>query len=393
MSFQIAAALIIVLLFIIAGFLYDAVKVLNRVEDKLGKLDALQEQAKLLEQQNYRLESIAGAVGQKLREYVPPTVRFCDLCREEYPESNRWWTAYQWGLLPLKLCAYPKQKERPEDKWLHGEECLIAEMQGYLTTVQRQLLATGHKQKREYTERDEFGSEATKILQVSSCNHCGKEYSESDFWWTISRRGMQIEIREGFHCSSYQASDCYFCGEECAVAAARVFIGTQVGALPEEAWKTYVVASLKSARVVSQREATPGCRETQRGGGLRYVLPGEPDYQYSVPLGDSSKAHFVLCNAGFESTLKKDDFWAYVRTRPPGEWIKGWPVPATEEVENAFATFQSMGYLARKSGDQVIELVDSMHDGYLYKSAANSESWPRSIGYRLGALVRRIVPW
>jgi hypothetical protein len=202
---------------------------------------------------------------------------------------------------------------------------------------------------------------------------------------------MEIEIREGFHYSSYHGRDCYFCGEECAVAAVRVFIGTQLRVLPEEAWETYALASLKSASLVSQREATPGCRETKRGGGLRYVLPGEPDYQYSVPLGDSSKTHFVLCNAGFESTLKKDGFWAYVRTRPPGEWIKGWPVPAIEEVENAFATFQSMGYLARKSGDQVIELVDSIYNGYPYRVPPKPENLRHSIAYRLGALVRKIA--
>lgn len=94
------------------------------------------------------------------------------------------------------------------------------------------------------------------------------------------------------------------------------------------------------------------------------MLPGEPDYEYSVPQGDSTKAHFVLSNAGFEQTLKDDKFWAYVRTRPPGEWIKGWPVPTSEQVENAFVTFQRMGYLVRRSANQVIELVDSVHDGY-----------------------------
>lgn len=118
MSFQtqmeIAAGLIIVLLFIIAGLLYDAVMALSRVEDKFGKLleEIVQEQAKSREHQNYRLESIATAITYKPRRYVPPTVRFCDRCRKEYPESNRWWTAYQFGLAPFRLCAYPQQKER-----------------------------------------------------------------------------------------------------------------------------------------------------------------------------------------------------------------------------------------------------------------------------------------
>src|SRR5271169_5905580 len=65
---------------------------------------------------------------------------------------------------------------------------------------------------------------------------------------------------------------------------------------------------------LKKRKEMPGCQETTRGGGLRYVLPGEPDYQYSVPLGDSAKAHFALCNAGFESKLKETGLWAYVRT-------------------------------------------------------------------------------
>lgn len=119
--------------------------------------------------------------------------------------------------------------------------------------------------------------------------------------------------------------------------------------------------------------------------------PGEPDYQYSVPLGDSTKAHFVLCNAGFESTLKKAGFWAYVRTRPPDGWIKGWGVPSIEQVENAFATFRSMGYLARKSGDQVIELVDSMHDGYPYRVPPKPENPRHFIADHVGGLIRKIA--
>jgi hypothetical protein len=145
---------------------------------------------------------------------------------------------------------------------------------------------------------------------------------------------------------------------------------------------------------LTKRKETAGCQETTRGGGLRYVLPAEPDYQYSVPLEDSTKAHFVLCNDGFEHTLKEPGFWAYVRTRQPGYWISGWPVPTREDVENACKTLQKMGYLARMSGDQVTELVDSVHDGYPYRVAPNPERplrSPRSIGYRLGAMVRRIA--
>lgn len=52
------------------------------------------------------------------------------------------------------------------------------------------------------------------------------------------------------------------------------------------------------------REETPGCRETMRGGGLRRILPGEPDYQYTVPLGDSTKAHFVTLQRGFREYAK-----------------------------------------------------------------------------------------
>lgn len=103
------------------------------------------------------------------------------------------------------------------------------------------------------------------------------------------------------------------------------------------------------------------------------------------------KAHFVLCNAGFEGTLKKAGFWAYVRTRPPGGWIKGWGVPSIEQVENAFATFRSMGYLARKSADQMIELVDSMHDGYPYRVPPKPENPRHPIAYHVGGLVRKIA--
>lgn len=143
------------------------------------------------------------------------------------------------------------------------------------------------------------------------------------------------------------------------------------------------------------REDTPGCRETMRGGGLRRILPGEPDYQYTVPLGDSTKAHFVLCNAGFENTLKEPGHCAYVRIRQPGQRISGWPVPTPEDVENAYKTFQSMGYLARVSGGEVTELVDSVHQGYphtvppeLRKAAAPSLA---RFAYRLGTVARKIA--
>ena len=35
-------------------------------------------------------------------------------------------------------------------------------------------------------------------------------------------------------------------------------------------------------------------RETVPGGDLRYLLPGEPDFKHSIPLGDSAKAQFIL---------------------------------------------------------------------------------------------------
>jgi hypothetical protein len=135
-----------------------------------------------------------------------------------------------------------------------------------------------------------------------------------------------------------------------------------------------------------RRRDTPGCRETRRGVGLRYVLPGEPDYQYSVPLGDSTQAHLVLINAGFVYTMKDDGVGGYVRTRAPGEWIKGVPVPTTEQVETAVATFQSMGFLMRGSANKM-ELVDSIHEEVV--PTAESERHP--IAYRLGALVRKIA--
>ncbi|MFZ3331335.1 MAG: hypothetical protein WA197_11945 [Candidatus Acidiferrales bacterium] len=184
--------------------------ILERLGSGQGRIvDLLEKQDKSLEQQNYVLGSIASSVAPKPRPYVAPSVRFCDLCRKEYPQSNYWWTAYQSGFPALKLCAYPQQKEKPEDKWLHGEECIVAELRGYMTNVRRRLDPIEHKQKREYTEYDgDFGTKTNRVLVVSSCNHCGKEYSESSFWWAVSRRGMEIEISDGFQCGRSHARAC-----------------------------------------------------------------------------------------------------------------------------------------------------------------------------------------
>ena len=224
----IAMGIVAVPLLLIAGLLYKVVMALNRVDDKLGKLDAHPEQAKLLEQQNYRLDGIASAIVQKPRVYVPPPVHFCDRCRKEFPESNRWWTVYQFGWSPLTLCAYPQQKERPEDKWLCGEDCIKAVVRAYLASVQRQW-QENKQQKREYTEYNELGSSNTHSINVSHCGHreCGREYAESDFWWTVSAKGMEIEIREGFHHSDYRARDYYFCSSDCTLAAIEAFIASQ----------------------------------------------------------------------------------------------------------------------------------------------------------------------
>jgi hypothetical protein len=240
---QITIGVITALLFVIAGFLYNSAKALNRLE---AKLNVLEELAKLVKRQNSELTNVASVV-RKEQRYVPPTVRFCDLCRMEYPESTRWWTAYQSGLAPLKLCAYPQQKEKPEDKWLHGEECIVGELRAYMKKVRRLLEPIEYKQKREYTIDDESGRETTRVLDISSCDHCKKEYSAPSFWWTVSWRGMDIEISEGFQCNSYHARRCYFCSEECVVAAVRVYIGTQLRELPEQAWETYELASFKSS--------------------------------------------------------------------------------------------------------------------------------------------------
>jgi hypothetical protein len=240
---EITIGVIIALLFAIVGFLYAAATALNRVE---AKANVLEELARLLKKQNSELTEITSMV-RKEHRYVPPTVRFCDLCRREYPISTRWWTAYQSGLAPLKLCAYPQQKEKPEDKWLHGEDCIVAELRTYMTNMRRLLEPIEYKQTREYTLYSDSGTETTRVLEVSACDHCRKEYSAPSFWWTVSWRGMEIEISEGFRFNNYHARRCYFCSEECVVAAVRVYIGTQLRELPEQAWETYELASFKSS--------------------------------------------------------------------------------------------------------------------------------------------------
>jgi hypothetical protein len=241
-----------------------------------GRLgNVLDKQTELLQQQNLRLENIAAkGISYGPGPYIPPTVPFCDLCRKEFPESNHWWTVYHEPgyVSPFKLCAYPQQKEKPDDKWLHGEECVVAELRTYLENVQRVWNkwlgegVTGLEQRREYTEKGESGNEGTKmILVVSSCNHCGKEYSESDFWWTLSRPrgGIEIEIEQGFKLYPVfeQADHYYFCQKECVVGAVRVFVGTQLRALPPEAWEHYDDARAKSVRHSTPRRETPGCED------------------------------------------------------------------------------------------------------------------------------------
>lgn len=237
-------------LVVLALLLWGQKGILQRLHINQQRVaNALDEQAKLLQQQKLSLDRIAGRIEPKPHSYIPPTVRFCDLCRKEYPESNRWLTICgEGGLFPLKLCAYPRQKERPEDKWLHGDECVITELRQYMANLQRQLQRTAHTQKREYTEDNYLGLEidVSRVLVVSSCLHCRKEYSESDFWWTVSRRGMDIEIYEGFF--RHNANDYYFCSQECVVAVVQVFVGVQLGALRQEAWEVYERARGESVR-------------------------------------------------------------------------------------------------------------------------------------------------
>jgi hypothetical protein len=221
-------------------------KHLVSTQDRLGGV--LEKQTEL-QQQNLRLENVGHGTSYKPDLYVPPTVRFCDLCRKEFPESSHWWTVYHQpgSVSAFRLCAYPQQKEKPEDEWLHGEECVVAELQAYLENVQclwNKWVLEGiidRKQTREYKEKDRLGEEATKLLVVSPCNHCGRKYSESDFWWNLSREGMEIEIEQGFKLYPIfeQANHYYFCQKECVVAAVRVFIGIQLRALPPETWEAY----------------------------------------------------------------------------------------------------------------------------------------------------------
>jgi hypothetical protein len=258
MQMELAAGLIIVLLFVIAGLLYDAVNALNRVEGKFeDSRDVLKRQTKLLEAHNLNLIDISRDIARQSSRYVPPSVRFCDRCRKEYPETTRWWTAYQHSPLSFRLCAYPKQKERPEDKWLHGEDCIVPEMLEQMANAERTLRAASHKQKREYTEYSESGRHSdVRSLDASHCGHCEREYSESDFWWTISAKGMEIEICEGFRHSSYHARDYYFCSERCVMKAVEIFITTQNepsllltdGATLKAKWDEYLMIVWRSNR-------------------------------------------------------------------------------------------------------------------------------------------------
>jgi hypothetical protein len=236
--------------------------IFKRLASTQERIGVVLEKQTEFQQQNLRPQNMAHGTSHKPELYVPPAVRFCDFCRKELPESNHWWTVYhQFG---YKLFPYPRQKEKPEDRWLHGEECIVAELQAYLQNVRRlhnKWIAEGiigGKQTREYTERPAYGNEISKILVISSCFHCGKEYSEPDFWWTLSplRGGMEIEITSGFKLYPVfeQANNYYFCQEECVVAAVRVFIGTQLGTLPPEAWEAYDKAK---DRAYSSQDALP----------------------------------------------------------------------------------------------------------------------------------------
>src|SRR5215467_11878574 len=146
---EIAIGVVCVLLFIIAGRLEHIVQAVGRLAEKLDK--ALKDQAKLFDAQNQNLINIGSSLNHMNGSgYIAPTVRFCDRCRKEFPEPNRWWTAYRGP--SLRLCAYPQQKERPKDMWLHGEQCILAEAQAFMANMRRALERTTHKQKREYRE-------------------------------------------------------------------------------------------------------------------------------------------------------------------------------------------------------------------------------------------------
>jgi CheY-like chemotaxis protein len=353
-EWNIAVGIVAVLLIIVAGLLYDAVMALNRVEDKLDKLNVLeekivQEQATSRDHQNYRLDSIASAIHSP-RGYVPPTVRFCDRCRKEYPESNRWWTAYQLGLAPFRLCAYPQQKERPEDKWLHGEECIMAETRAYMANVLRQRQQIGHKQKREYMEHSDFGSSDIHSLNVSHCGHCEKEYSESDFWWTVSAKEMEIEVREGFRYSSYRARDYYFCGERCVLEAVGVFIATQTDEMLKEKWNEYLMAigrsnlrgwlAAQSATQVSPpAQAVPSVPTTQE------IRSGKEPARHSIPRAAGRAVGWVLrrlsdTTRGHRRVLLVDDQEALVEVAGKMLTEAGYDVRSTLDATKAIAIAQ-----------------------------------------------------
>lgn len=259
-TLELAFVISTVLLLVIARLIYRAVAALNRVEGNLAKLDALnalKEQTDLLKYQNSELDRIAYELGYANRKpvYVPPTVRFCDRCRGEYPESNRWWTV-QFGLAGFKLCSYPKQKETPADKWLHGEECAVAELRTYTASVLGRLLQVPRQQKREYTEYSD-GERRTRLLNVSHCGNCEKEYSEAQLWWTVSVGGMEVEVREGFGDRGPYGNNYYFCSDDCVVAAVKVFIASQSEA-PQE-WNDYLAGAKRhNLRAwVSAQASTP----------------------------------------------------------------------------------------------------------------------------------------
>jgi hypothetical protein len=122
-----------------------------------------------------------------------------------------------------------------------------------MTNVRSSYQEASHKQKREYEENG-----YVRGIHASHCGHCEKEYSESQFWWTISD-GNGIEVHEGFWHSHYTRRDCYFCSEDCVRAA----VGTLVAAVTDDGmrgrWGEYVVEAfhrniraLKAERGASQ---------------------------------------------------------------------------------------------------------------------------------------------
>lgn len=299
MSFQtqmeVAAGLIIVLLFITAGILHDAVMALNRMEGRLeDSRDVLSAHTKLLEAHNLNLIDISRDIARQSSGYVPPTIRFCDRCRKEYPESNRWWTAFRHLPFSFRLCAYPQRKEAPENKWLHGEECIVPEMLEHMANAERTLRAASYKQKREYTEYSESGRHSyVRSLDVSHCGHCGKEYTESDFWWTVSAKEMELEICAGFCHSSYHARDYYFCCERCVMEAVEIFIATQTdpllllnsGKTIKDGWNEYLVAAwrsnLRAAHAAAQ--AAPTAQGVPGVAAAQEIKSGKEPAHRSIP--------------------------------------------------------------------------------------------------------------